>query len=493
MAKKSRVLLFAVGGLVGIVLLAVIGLLFFVDINSYKPRVEAAASTAFGMAVTIEGPMRLSFAPGLRVALENVRIQNRGSELAFLKEADLAIQLLPLIQQQVRASRIEIKGARIYIERNRDGVFNFQKSPGQPARPLDLPKVSFADLNLIYADKQAGNRAEFDACEGDLADMKHPGGAPFLKRISLTGKFTCAQLQNNNKLATDLKFSVAATEGVFDLNPVTMQAYGGKGTATMHIDRSVDVPLTKLDFKLSQFHIEQYFKPKDSGKSVSGLMDFTLNVSMRGRGQAMRRSSVGEMTLSGNNLVLNGVNLDAELPKFVSSQDFSLIDLGAVLFAGPVGLAVTKGYELTALTQRAAGNTPIRTAISKWHIEKGVAYAKDVALVTPANRLALQGGLDFVDHEYQDVVVALLDEYGCATIQQKISGPFSKPAADKSNLLIPVGPFLKLLEKAKTLVTGREKCEAFYNGSLPAPTAPVKASEKVASAGSGPIVSPPRK
>ena len=173
MAKKSRVLLFAVCGLVGIVLLAVIGLLFFVDINSYKPRVEAVASTAFGMAVTIEGPMRLSFAPGLRVALENVRIQNRGSELAFLKEADLAIQLLPLMQQQVRTSRIEIKGARIYIERNRDGVFNYQKSPGQPARPLDLPKVSFADLNLIYADKQAGNRAEFEDRKSTRLNSSH--------------------------------------------------------------------------------------------------------------------------------------------------------------------------------------------------------------------------------------------------------------------------------------------------------------------------------
>ena len=217
-------------------------------------------------------------------------------------------------------------------------------------------------------------------------------------------------------------------------------------------------------------------------------MDFNMKVTMQGRGQAMRRSATGVMTLSGNNLTLNGVNLDAELPKFASSQDFNLLDLGAVLFAGPVGLAVTKGYELTSLTQRADGNTPIRTAVSKWKIDKGVAYAQDVALVTPQNRLALQGGLDFVDKEYRDVVVALVNEYGCATVRQKISGPFNNPAVDKSHFLIPLGAVVRLIEKTKSLLTGREKCEAFYNGTLPPPKAmdKTKTSEKVAGAAQRP-------
>ena len=82
----------------------------------------------------------------------------------------------------------------------------------------------------------------------------------------------------------------------------------------------------------------------------------------------------------------------------------------------------------------------------------------------------MQGGLDFVDDEYEGIVVALLDANGCAKARQKISGPFSKPVADKSNILIPVGPILKLLDKAKTLITGEPaKCEVFYSGSLPPP------------------------
>ena len=486
-AKIGRVVLFTVGALAGVMLLAGLAVVLFVDVNDYKPRVEAAASSAFGMAVSIEGNMGVSFAPGLRVTLENVRINNRGTELAAIQEVDVGILLLPLLlQQQIHYGSVKTKGARIYLERSRDGIFNFQKTPvpGHPARPLDLPKVIFSDVNVVFADKESGNNMAFDACEGDLADLKHPGGAPFLKRISLNGKVTCATMRNNSKSATDLKFDVVATDGIFDLKPITLLAYGGNGMATMRIDRSVDVPTTDLDFKLDRFHVEQYFKPKPSAKHVSGRMDFTMKVAMQGRGQAMRRSATGVMTLSGNNLTLNGVNLDAELPKFASSQDFNLLDLGAVLFAGPVGLAVTKGYELTSLTQRADGSTSIRTAVSKWKIDKGVAYAQDVALVTPQNRLALQGGLDFVDKEYRDVVVALVDEYGCATVRQKISGPFNKPAVDKSHFLIPLGAVVRLIEKTKSLLTGREKCEAFYSGSLPPPKAmdKTKTSEKVAGA-----------
>ena len=160
-----------------------------------------------------------------------------------------------------------------------------------------------------------------------------------------------------------------------------------------------------------------------------------------------------------SNISASGVGLEVK----------EAIDVGALLFAGPVGLVVTKGYEFSTLARQTGGSTPIRTAVSHWKVEKGVAYAKDVALATNENRLALHGGLNFVDNEYQEVMVALIDSSGCARVRQKISGPFSKPAADKFAILVPVGPLLTLLDKAKTLIAGGGKCEVFYNGSVVPP------------------------
>src|SRR5450631_312622 len=119
--KALKIFLYALGGLAGILLLAALAVMLFVDVDAYKPRAEAAASDALGMNVTVEGRLRLGFIPGLHVTLENVRIRNRGTEIAFVEEAELAIDLLPLLQQELRYSSITLNRARISIERDKDG------------------------------------------------------------------------------------------------------------------------------------------------------------------------------------------------------------------------------------------------------------------------------------------------------------------------------------------------------------------------------------
>ncbi len=472
--KALKISLFALGGLVGVLLLAALAVMLFVDLDAYKPRVEAAASNALGMNVSIEGGLRIGFIPGLHVTLENVRIRNRGTEIAFVEEAELAIQLLALLQQELRYGDITLNRARISIERGLDGRHNYEKSPEakKTFHALHLQKISFPELIVAYTDKKSGASIEAKNCNGELSNMRHPGGAPFLMRLSLTGQFACNEVREKERLATDLKFSVEATEGVFDFKPVTMRIYGGQGSGNLRMDRSVAVPVLHVSYSLSKFRIEDFFKRLPPGKSVSGLMDFTTSLSMRGRTRAeLRQSANGEMSLSGNNLTLSGMNLDEQLSKYEASQNFNLFDMTAFLFAGPIGLAVTKGFEFSSLAQQAEGGTQIRTVVSKWKVEKGVAQAKDVALATSENRLALQGGLDFVNDEYAEVFVVLLDSNGCAKVRQRIRGPFSKPVVEKPSVLASLaGPALNLLSKARDLLPGSGgKCEVYYNGSVAPP------------------------
>ena len=472
--KPLKIFLFVLGGVAGVLLLAALYVMLFVDANDYKPRIEEAASRRFGMAVTVEGDVRIGLLPGLNVTLEKVRIINRGIELAFLEEAALAIEVLPLIHKEIHYKSIELNRARISIERARDGSYNYQKIPGVIGifRGIDLAQISFTDLVVPYTDKQFGSALEFRGCNGDLNNMQHPGGAPFLSRLSLAGKFTCSEVRGKSAKATDFKFSVEATDGIFDFKPVTMQLFGAQGSGTMHMDRTGAVPVIHLTYSLPKFHIEQFFKTTPSGKSVTGLMDFSTTLTMRGKNRVeLRKSAMGEMSLSGKNLTLGGIDLDQALRKYESSQNFNLVDVAALLFAGPVGLAVTKGFEFSTLAQKSDGSTPIDTVISKWKVEKGVAYAKDVAMATPENRLALHGGLDFVDDEYKDVVIAVIDSNGCAKLRQNVHGPFKKPVVEKTDVLTVVtGPVRKLLNKAKEAISGPgEKCEAFYSGSVAPP------------------------
>ena len=67
-----------------------------------KTRVEAAASDALGMQVTIGGELKVRLFPRIRMTLQDVRIRNQDSDLAAVKEAQLGIELLPLLQRQIR-------------------------------------------------------------------------------------------------------------------------------------------------------------------------------------------------------------------------------------------------------------------------------------------------------------------------------------------------------------------------------------------------------
>jgi len=465
-----------------ILLVALAALPFFSDINTFKPRVETAISEAVGMAVTVEGKLGIKFRPGLHLTLSDVHVRNRGSEFAFVEHADLAIELLPLIQQQIRYGFIATQGVHINILRGRDGKYNYERAEAsrQTFHSLALPKIAFSNLLVSYADLQSGSGFEFKRCEGELTDMRHPGDAPLLKRLTLAGQFACAEVGGKSPVATDLNFQIVATDGVFDFKSVTMQAFGGQGTGTMRVDRSAEIPNYQINYTLSKFHIEQFFRTQSKRKSVSGLMNFSAKLSMQGRTRlAMRQSAKGDASLSGTNLTLNGVDLDQQLLKFESSQNLNLIDMSALLLAGPLGLAATKSYELLSPGEKSAGQmfTPIRMIVSQWKVENGIAHAQDVALATNKSRLALHGGLNFVSDEYQNVVVALLDANGCAKASQTINGLFSKPRTDKSIILVPVGVlangFFSLVDKAKKLVSGASKssntCEVFYSGAVKPP------------------------
>ena len=476
-SKAVNIFFVVVGAIVGVALLAALLFWLFFDISRYKPRIEGAMSNVLAMNVVIEGPLALTVASGLQVKMEKVRVSNRGNELAFVEELNLAIPLMSVIRDEIVYTTIVAKGARVSIQRDRAGKYTYERMPADTARsrPFNLPKVSFTDLIVVYGDQQPEDRLEFSGCNGDVTDLHATGGEPLVKHLSLHGQFKCAALKgpglDKSRVVTDVKFSVVAKQGVFDIDPITVQAYGGQGSAKIRIDRSLEVPVLTVNAALPNFRVEELLKPPASGKSVSGLLNFSANLSMRGATQlAMRQSAQGDMSLSGASLTLRGIDLDQQLQKFALSQSLNLLDVSALLFVGPISLVVTKGVELSALSKQSGTSTSIRNLISRWKVDKGVAHAADVALTTNENRIAVHGNLDFVRNQYQDVVVALVDANGCAKARQKISGPFSKPIADQSNILLPVGPLLRLLDSAKVLFSGGpDKCEVFYRGSLTSP------------------------
>jgi len=471
MSKSRKIILFAISGFVAVFVLVTAALLLFVDANVYKPRLEAAASGALGMEVRVGGRLGIGFLPGLLVTLEDVHIRNRGIDVASAKEVRLGIDLLPLLHQEARIGKIALQHPRISIERDRDGKFNFEKpeAAGGTLPALDLANVSMSDGTLLFVDKQSGEGFEAGGCNLDVRRLRLSGGRgpDLMKNLSVTTEIACGEIRKNDFTVFDLKFSATGKNGLFNLNPVLMRVFGGQGTGSIRADFSGSAPLYHVRYSLSQFHIEEFLKTLSPQKTAEGSMDFSANLSMQGKtAQEMRQTATGQISLRGENLLLNGRDLDREFSRFESSQNFNLVDVGAFFFAGPVGLVVTKGYNFASIFQGSGGRSEIRTLVSDWKVERGVMQAQDVAMATNKNRIALRGELDFVNERFNHVTVALINAKGCAKVQQKIRGSFQKPVVEKPNVLKALaGPAVTLLKKGRELLPG-VKCEVFYAGSV---------------------------
>ncbi len=474
MAKSRRTITVVFGALIGLLVLVAIALFLFLDVNAYKPRFEAAVSEMLGMEVKVGGRLGIGFFPGLLVTLEDVHIRNRGTEVATARAARIGIDFLALLHKGLQIEQITLEHPTISIERDRDGKFNFEQSEEgrEPLPNLNLARISLSNGNFRYVDRASGEGFEAGDCSLDVSRLQLSGRErpDIMKNLSFAADLACGKILTKDYAASDLKFSVAGQRGSFDLKPVAMRIFSGQGSGSIRADFTGAVPLYQVRYTLSQFRIDEFLKILSPQEIAQGSMDFSANLSMQGKTlNELRQAAAGQITLRGENLTLNGRDLDREFARYESSQHFNLVDVGAYVLIGPLGLIVTKGYNFARIYQGSGGHSEIRTLVSDWKVDHGVAQAQDVAMATNKNRIALHGGLDFSNERFDDLTVALIDAKGCAKVQQKIRGTFKKPVVEKpSTLKSLAGPVSKLVNKVRNLFPGG-KCDVFYAGSVASP------------------------
>ncbi len=474
-SMSRRFVLLAISAFAGILVLTALMLIRFFDIDVYKSQLEAMASRTLNLDVSFGGGLRLGFVPGPRVTIQDVRVRNGGSDIATAKQVRLSIRLIPLFRGRVQIRNISLAHVEILIERGNNGAFNFERAPmsNEGADPLRLAGVSLSDGTLRYADRQTGQGYVAQGCRVRVRDVRLAGGtaSSLMKRLSLDAKGHCDRIPKQDFTVTDVAFAVNGAQGIFVAAPVTMSAFGAHGSGRIHADFSGAVPTYRVEFALPQFQVDQVFKTLSPQDIARGRMSFLVDLSMQGVSmREMRQGAQGEFALSGENVSLLGRDLDEEFSRFESSQNFNLADAGALFFAGPFGLAVTKGYTFASLLQGSDGSTEILKLVSEWKVDRGMAQAQDVAMATRDNRIALHGALDLVNEQFDDVILALIDADGCAKAQQKIQGTFENPMVENPNVLESLaGSAINLYKHGRALLPGGA-CEVFYAGSVAAPS-----------------------
>jgi AsmA protein len=382
--------------------------------------------------------------------------------------------LLPLLHKELRLHRVELTRPHLFVVRDSVGSFDVGrlKSAVVLLAALDGADVSVLDGSILYADSQSAERFEATDLNLRVSRVRLARGTnpQPLKGLSLQAEITCGRIRAGDLLVSALRASVRGKDGVFVLEPGTMRVFGGEMVGSIHADLSGPVPLYQVRCSLPHFRIEEFLTILSPKRAAQGAMGFSAGLSMQGETVSqMVQTTAGAVSLRGEDLLLVDNDLDRRLSRFESSQSFNLVDVGAVFFAGPLGLAVTKGYNFASLFRGSGGTSRVHTVVSDWTVERGVAQAKDVAMATSENRIALRGGLDFVNGRFADVTVAVIDAKGCARVRQVIRGSFGRPVVEKPRVLASLaGPVLKLYKQTRRLFPAAP-CVAFYSGSVAAP------------------------
>ncbi len=170
-------------------------------------------------------------------------------------------------------------------------------------------------------------------------------------------------------------------------------------------------------------------------------------------------------TLEGRDLKIYGLDLDDVIDKFKRSQKFNLADVGAVMFVGPAGIAVTKGADFARLAFTKPGDsTQVRHFLAEWKIKNGILATQDVALSTSNNLVATDGWYN-IQNDSLDFKISILDKRGCDLVGQRIYGKALNPEYGKvklvKTLLGPVKNFFRNV--------GVAKCDTIYQGRVEHP------------------------
>jgi AsmA protein len=167
-----------VASLVVLLLIAVLVMVWFVDPNGFKPRIEAAVRDATGRDLALVGDIKLGFFPWLSLRAGEGHFGNAqgfGSEpMVSWKSAQLGAKLFPLLRGELVADRVHIDGADVRLVRHADGKANWEGIGGnEPARaenPADerptelrIDGIDITNSRVSFIDESVPRRVEVTA------------------------------------------------------------------------------------------------------------------------------------------------------------------------------------------------------------------------------------------------------------------------------------------------------------------------------------------
>jgi AsmA protein len=160
--KALKYLLYAIGALI-VLLLVAIGIVFAVfDPNDYKPQIVQLVKERTGRTLTMSGDIKLQIFPKIGAAVGKTTLSERNSDKVFagVDGVQVYVALIPLFSRQVVVDQVRLDGLRADLIRYKDGSSNFSDLAGGEAAEKKTPEQARPEAPKPQAEAKAGVKLE---------------------------------------------------------------------------------------------------------------------------------------------------------------------------------------------------------------------------------------------------------------------------------------------------------------------------------------------
>jgi AsmA protein len=271
------------------------------------------------------------------------------------------------------------------------------------------------------------------------------------------------EISTNILKVNDIHYDIHVSDGEYIIEPRRISFFGEEGHGKYILKPYAEIPFYELKYSIQDFKIENLLTTFLEDTIVTGNANFHMDIVMQGdHWDSIVSNLNGSVDLGGNDLVLYGLDADKLIEKLKRSQNFNLVDVGAVVLAGPVALAFTKGSDFARVIISNPGEeTFIPELMSEWDIKNGKLEIQDVAFTTNTNRIAAQGWIDYTTDSL-NITIAALNDKGCSIMSQDLYGQLNNPEIGELQVV------KSLLAPVTNLVKGALgiECKIFYEGQV---------------------------
>lgn len=130
MGKLLKILLFLLGGMVVLVVAAVLIVPKIIDVQQYKPMIEEKVAEVTGRTVSLGGDLNLSLFPWVGIEFSDFQLGNpkgySSESFVKVKSFEAHVKVMPLLSKEVQIDSFVLDSPQIYLERRKDGSANWE-------------------------------------------------------------------------------------------------------------------------------------------------------------------------------------------------------------------------------------------------------------------------------------------------------------------------------------------------------------------------------